>query len=59
MKFENTVYTFLKELGQFDYKMSYADLIWDLIFPDSKAKWNHVRVTKYRRTFFISHIDGK
>jgi hypothetical protein len=58
MKFEDALYVFLKELGHFDYSMSSVDLIWNLIFPDSEGKWNHVRVTKYRGTFYISHIDG-
>lgn len=58
MKFEDTVYAFLKELGHFDYDVSGVDLVWDLIFPDSKGKWKHVYVTKYRKTSYISHIDG-
>ena len=58
MKFEDSVYAFLKELRHFDYDVSGVDLVWDLIFPDSKGKWNHVYVTKYRQTSYISHIDG-
>ena len=58
MKFDNTVYTFLKELCSFHYKISRVDLIWDLIFPDSKGKWNHVTITKYMQTFYINHMNG-
>ncbi len=58
MKFEDEVYAFLKELDRFDYDLSCADLVWDLIFPDNKGRWYHVHVIKYRHTFYISHIDG-
>ncbi len=58
MKFEDTVYAFLKELGHFDCHLSCADFIWEPIFPDGKDRWNHVHVTKYKQTFYISHIDG-
>jgi hypothetical protein len=58
MKFEDAVHAFLKELDHFDYDLSCVDLVWDLIFPDSKGKWYHVHVTKNRHTFYISHIDG-
>ena len=58
MKFEDIVYTFLKELAQFEYDVSYSDTIWDLIFPDNKDKWSHLRITKYKNTFYMFHIDG-
>ncbi len=58
MKFEDTVYALLKELGHFDYDVSGVDLVWGMIFPDIKGNWNHVNVTKYKQAFYISHIDG-
>ena len=58
MKFEDTVYAFLKELSHFDYHLSCADFIWEPIFPDGNGRWNHVHVTKYKRIFYINHIDG-
>lgn len=58
MKFEKTVFTFLTEIHKFDHGMSCLDLVWDIIFPDSKGRWFKVGVTKYRETYYISHIDG-
>lgn len=45
VKFEDTIYAFLKELGHFDYHVSSADSIWELIFAHSKNRWSHVHVT--------------
>ena len=59
MKFEDNVYTFLKELNDFAYSLSCADHVWNLIFPDHNDKWNHLHINKYRQTFYILHVDGK
>lgn len=59
MNFENNVYSFLKELKQFDYEISYTDHIWNIIFPDKKKKWHYLRCVKYKETYYISHIDGE
>jgi hypothetical protein len=58
MNFEKTVFNFLKELHKFDYSLSCIDLVWDFIFPNNKGRWFHVGVTKYKETYYISHIDG-
>lgn len=58
LNFEKIVYTFIKELDNFEYDLSVTDLVWNLIFPDKENKWNNVRVIKYRDTFYIYHIDG-
>ena len=58
MDFNKAVYTFLGELNIFDYDLSHTDLMWNLIFPDKEDKWNKVRITKYRDTYYIYHIDG-
>jgi len=58
MEFKEKVLALLKELKHFNYTISSTDLIWDLIFPDSKGKWNHVRVTKYQKDYYVHHIDG-
>ncbi len=58
MKFEEKIYNFLKELDRIDHEISYTDLIWKLIFPDNKGKWNRVDIVKYIETYYISHIDG-
>jgi hypothetical protein len=58
MKFESTVYAFLKELERFGYDLSSIDHVWNMYFLHEKKKWYHVIVTKYRETFYINHIDG-
>lgn len=59
MKFEESIYTFLKALKNYDYEISVLDQIWELIFPDNKSRWNHLRVTKYKKVYYLFHIDGK
>lgn len=59
MKFEDNVYTFLQEVGSFDHDISCHDLIWDLIFPDSTDRWNHIRITNYRQTYYVWQIDSR
>ena len=58
MEFEKTVYAFIKDLENFGYDLSCIDRIWNLIFPDGRGRWGHVHVTRYKETFYISHIDG-
>lgn len=59
MKFKRMVYNFLTELHKFDHEMSCLDLVWNIIFPDSKGKWLEVNVIKYKETYYISCIDGE
>lgn len=59
MKFEDTINIFLKSLRGFNYDISGLDLNWDLIFPDDKDHWNHIRIIKYEKTHYVHHIDGK
>lgn len=59
MKLKETVRTFLRELGQFQYRMDSRDLVWDIIFPGPKKKaWSRILVTKYGDTFYLNHFDG-
>jgi len=58
MNFENNVYTLIKELELFDYKIEYVDHIWHIIFPDKKDKWHHLRVTKYNEVYYIDLFDN-
>lgn len=37
--------------------MSCLDLVWNIIFPDSKGKWLKISVTKYKETYYINRID--
>lgn len=58
MDFENNVYSLIKELNQFDYRIESIDHIWEVIFPDQKNNYHHIRVTKYHEVFYIIPIDG-
>lgn len=58
IKLEDNIDLLIKELKHFDYRLEYADRIWDLIFPNKKNKWYHVRVTNYNEAFYIAHMDG-
>lgn len=57
MDFKNNIFTFINELNQFDYEISYKDRIWRLIFPDKKNKWHYFHITKYNETYFINHFN--
>jgi len=48
---------FIKELGSFAYELSCLDRIWNILFPDAQGRWQHLRVIKYKQTFYITHID--
>lgn len=58
MNFENNIYLLLKELMKFNYRLESIDHIWDIIFPDKKNKWHHLKVTKYHEVFYIALMDG-
>jgi hypothetical protein len=58
MKSAGQVYPFLKELEHFEYALSCGDHIWHLYFPDPQGRWNHLQITKYRKTFYLIHMDG-
>ncbi len=53
MEFETSVHTLIKELEEFDYRISYLDRIWDVIFPDKKAKWRHMHVIHSYGIYYI------
>lgn len=59
MNFEDNVYTLIKELDLFDYKIESIDHIWHIIFPNKKGKWNHLRVTKYNGVYYIDLFDDE
>ncbi len=58
MLLEEHTYQFLKELERFDYTLSGIDHVWNILFKNHTEKWSYIHITKYRRTFYISHIDG-
>ncbi len=59
--FEENVYGFIAELRLFEYRIESIDLIWDVIFPHKAGRntvYYYIRVTKYKETFYIAHLDG-
>ena len=58
MLLEENTFQFLKELERFDYTLSGIDRVWNILFKNHKEKWSYIIITKYRSTFYISHIEG-
>jgi len=58
MNFSDNVRSLIKELKIFNYKVEIIDHIWDIIFPDRKSQWHHMRVTKYYKVHYIILIDS-
>lgn len=56
-QFSRQIEAFIKELGSFAYELSCLDHIWNILFPDVQGCWQHLRVIKYKQTFYITHID--
>ena len=56
--FEKQVFAFIQEIQTFEYQIQSIDRIWDILFLDLKSKPHHMRVSKYRDTFYIMDIDG-
>ena len=59
MKYEDAIYSLIKMLKDYDYDISGLDRIWEIIFPDNKSQWNHLKVIQYKKVYYIYHIDGK
>lgn len=38
--------------------MSVLDHVWNILFPDHKGKWQHLHVTKYKHTYYITDVVG-
>lgn len=57
-QFQESVHRLLDEMDGFQYDAVGLDRVWDLIFPDSNGQWHRVRVTRYRETHFLFHLDG-
>ena len=58
MELTASTYNLLKELDKFSYTLSVTDRVWNIIFPGEANRWDHLRVSKYRDTFYITHING-
>ncbi len=57
MELTTSTFGLVKELDAFSYELSVLDHVWNVLFPD-QGKWHHLHVNKYRRTFYITHING-
>jgi len=58
MTLSAATYKLLQELDDFSYTMSSSDRIWDIVCPTDANCWDHLRVSRYRDTFYIAHING-
>ncbi len=56
-KLQNAIDSFLQELDHFDYGLSSIDHVWNVLFPYAKDKWTPIHINKYRKAYFISHLD--
>ena len=53
-----STYKLLQELDDFSYTLSALDCIWDIVCPTDTNCWDHIRVSRYRATYYIAHING-
>jgi len=51
-------FAFVQELRDFSYGLSVSDHVWEILFPGKGDKWHHLRITKYKHTFYINRVDG-
>ncbi|MBC8016891.1 MAG: hypothetical protein H7X83_00020 [Verrucomicrobia bacterium] len=58
MNLSASTYKLLQELDDFSYTLSSSDRIWDIVCPTNTNCWNHLRVSRYRDTFYIAHVNG-
>ena len=58
MRLDTLSRTFVGDLGVFAHDLSCLDLVWNVLFPGPKETWHHLNVTKYKQTFYITHMDG-
>ena len=58
MKIDKIITAFITELGSFAYDLSSLDHVWNILFPDGHGRWHRLHVNKYKRTYYITHIDG-
>lgn len=58
MPLQNHLDSFIQKLKKFDYTLSGPDPVWKTLFKTPKEKWNYLHISKYQKTFYISHING-
>jgi hypothetical protein len=57
-KLTTSTFAFVEELSEFSYELSVLDHVWNIFFPVKGDKWHYLHVTKYKNTFYITHVDG-
>jgi hypothetical protein len=58
MKLTASIFDFINELNEFLYELSGLDRVWNVLFPHQGREWHHLNVTRYKHTFYITHISG-
>lgn len=58
MAMQDPIGSFVKELAGFDYSLSVLDHVWTVRFPDASGDWQHLHVNRYRKTYYISHVNS-
>jgi hypothetical protein len=58
MKLTASIFEFVNDLDEFSYELSVLDRVWNILFPHQNNKWHHLNVTKYKGTFYITHVNG-
>lgn len=53
----NQMVRLLNGLKRFEHDFSGADCMWNILFPDQRGNWNYLRITKYRDTACLIHMD--
>ncbi len=59
MELTASVSAFVNELYEFSYELSVLDHVWNVLFPHQEQQWQHLKVTRYQQTFYITHVNGK
>ena len=58
MRMTDSIFAFVKELNTFSYELSVLDRVWNILFPNHEGKWQHLHVTKYKQTYYITAVGG-
>ena len=58
MELTASTYDLVKALDEFTCTLSASDRVWNILCPGEANRWHHLRVIKYKDTFYISHING-
>jgi hypothetical protein len=59
MTLNESTYRFLEQLADYSHTLSGLDHVWNILFPSGAKRWEHLRVSRYRETFYVAHINGE